>query len=181
MTDRITQALEALKEAIREVISEAEPISSAAPAEAEQPAASEPTVTYATIRDGDDELHIECRFSDGQKFAAITVDKDFPGLAQTVANALAAHPAQQTASETVARWSDRRFYNRRQQKWCEYYERTTGFEPLMCDYEAENESFVQAAEKSIQWYEDHTSDTYLAITRGWIPGSEYDTGESYVD
>lgn len=115
------------------------------------------------------------------EFAAITVDKDFPGLAQTVANALAAHPAQQTASETVARWSDRRFYNRRQQKWCEYYERTTGFEPLMCDYEAENESFVQAAEKSIQWYEDHTSDTYIAITRGWIPGSEYDTGESYVD
>ena len=34
-----------------------------------------PNVTHATIRDADDELHIECRFVDGQKFAAITIDK----------------------------------------------------------------------------------------------------------
>lgn len=33
----------------------------------------EPTVTYATVRDGDSELHVECRFSDGQKLAAVTV------------------------------------------------------------------------------------------------------------
>lgn len=32
-------------------------------------------VSYSTIRDGDDELHIEVRFKDGQKFAAITIDK----------------------------------------------------------------------------------------------------------
>jgi hypothetical protein len=50
----------------------------------------EPTVTHATIRDGGDELHIECRFSDGQKFAAITVDSEFPGLAQWIVAALVA-------------------------------------------------------------------------------------------
>ena len=32
-------------------------------------------IKYATVRDVDDELHIECRFDDGQKFAAITIDK----------------------------------------------------------------------------------------------------------
>lgn len=32
-------------------------------------------VIYSTIRECDDELHIEVRFKDGQKFAAITIDK----------------------------------------------------------------------------------------------------------
>lgn len=100
---------------------------------------------------------------------------------RSVDEAIAAlESAAPSAAEPAARWSNRKFYDKRQQNWCEYYERTTGFEPLMCDYEAGNETFVEAAEKSNQWYEDHTTDTYLAITR-WIPGSEYDTGESYGD
>lgn len=32
-------------------------------------------VIYSTIRECDDELHIEVRFKDGEKFAAITIDK----------------------------------------------------------------------------------------------------------
>ena len=32
-------------------------------------------VSYSTIRESDDELHIEVRFKDGEKFAAITIDK----------------------------------------------------------------------------------------------------------
>lgn len=44
----------------------------------------EPTVTYATVRDGDDEWHIECRFSDGQKYAAIRVDLPFEYLADEI-------------------------------------------------------------------------------------------------
>ena len=32
-------------------------------------------VSYSTVRDGDDELHIEVRFKDGEKFAVITIDK----------------------------------------------------------------------------------------------------------
>ena len=33
-------------------------------------------VSYSTVRDGDYEWHIEVRFKDGQKFAAITIDKE---------------------------------------------------------------------------------------------------------
>ena len=32
-------------------------------------------VSYSTIRETDDELHIEVRFNDGEKFAVITIDK----------------------------------------------------------------------------------------------------------
>jgi len=42
----------------------------------------EPNIAYCHIRHGgDDDFEIECRFSDGQKLAAITVDGDFPNLA----------------------------------------------------------------------------------------------------
>lgn len=49
----------------------------------------EPTVTHCTMRDSMDSdgiytIDIECRFSDGQKFAAITVESDFPNLASLV-------------------------------------------------------------------------------------------------
>jgi hypothetical protein len=42
----------------------------------------------ATVRDGDDEWHIECRFADGQKFAAVTVVKEAPG-AEAIAHDIA--------------------------------------------------------------------------------------------
>lgn len=44
----------------------------------------EPKVIHATIRDGGDELHIECRMSDGQKGAFVQVDKEFPELADEI-------------------------------------------------------------------------------------------------
>lgn len=44
----------------------------------------EPKVTYATVREGDEELHIECRFDDGQKFAAVKVEDGFDGLAHGI-------------------------------------------------------------------------------------------------
>jgi hypothetical protein len=49
----------------------------------------EPTVTFCTQRiavdkNGIDEIHLECRFSDGQKFAAVIVDSDFPELANRI-------------------------------------------------------------------------------------------------
>lgn len=47
-------------------------------------------VQYATVRDGGDEWHIECRFKDGQKFAAVTVDKDHEDLADWIATAITA-------------------------------------------------------------------------------------------
>jgi hypothetical protein len=53
-------------------------------------------VTHATIRDAEDELHIECRFSDGQKYAAIRLDDDEIGnaLARVILAALAQPPRQ---------------------------------------------------------------------------------------
>jgi hypothetical protein len=48
-------------------------------------------VTQATVRDGDTEWHVECRFDDGQKFAAVTVDKvidNAEGLAEKIAGIL---------------------------------------------------------------------------------------------
>ncbi len=45
----------------------------------------EPRITHCGVRDGDDEYHIECRFDDGQKFAAVKVDGEFPLLAEFIA------------------------------------------------------------------------------------------------
>lgn len=49
---------------------------------------TEPKVVFATVRDAIDDIHIECRFSDGQKFAAITVDSEFPSLARQICEML---------------------------------------------------------------------------------------------
>jgi len=49
---------------------------------------AEPKILFTTVRDGDDEWHIECRFSDGQKFAAVKVDKEFEGLADRISRFL---------------------------------------------------------------------------------------------
>jgi hypothetical protein len=48
----------------------------------------EPSLAYCTVRDGDDEWHIECRFDDGQKFAAVKVAIEFPQLAHRIADFL---------------------------------------------------------------------------------------------
>ncbi len=53
----------------------------------------EPKVIFATVRDSEDDqgfsvLDIECRFSDGQKFAAVQVDCGFPELALRISEFL---------------------------------------------------------------------------------------------
>jgi len=62
-------------------------------------------------------------------------------------------------------------YSAAQKKWCEMYERETGFEPLMCDYEAGNEEFRIAAKKSNRWFESWSSDALLHITQDDPPGT----------
>ncbi len=54
---------------------------------------TEPKVIHATVReavddDGETVWHIECRFADGQKFAPIKVDGDFPDLADRIAKVI---------------------------------------------------------------------------------------------
>lgn len=76
-------------------------------------------------------------------------------------------------------------YTLEQRAWCERYERETTFEPLMCDFEAGNESFISAAKNSRAWFENWSGD---ALHRGCdnIPGEmaalyrEF-TGERYGD
>ena len=50
---------------------------------------SEPKVIYATVRETlDDMIRIECRFDDGQKFAAVMVAEGFDELAHDIARFL---------------------------------------------------------------------------------------------
>jgi hypothetical protein len=60
-------------------------------------------------------------------------------------------------------------YTAEQRAWCENYESRTGFEPLMDDFEARNETFYEAATKSVSWFEDHSSDALLSVSSN-IPG-----------
>jgi len=46
---------------------------------------SEPKLLFCGVRDGGDFWHLECRFADGQKFAAVQVDKDHEKLADEIA------------------------------------------------------------------------------------------------
>jgi hypothetical protein len=59
-----------------------------------------------------------------------------------------------------------------QREWCKNYEEATTFDPLMDDFKAGNESFVDAAHKSNKWFENWANDAYLSISRH-IPG-EYE-------
>lgn len=53
---------------------------------------NEPKLLDCAERVSDDDFnHIECRFSDGQKFAAILVDKEFPELRKLIVSLLVEH------------------------------------------------------------------------------------------
>lgn len=58
-------------------------------------------------------------------------------------------------------------YNPEQKAWCKKYQKETGFEPLMDVFEAGNETFHHAAQKSIQWFECWSSETLLRISAGY--------------
>ena len=58
-----------------------------------------------------------------------------------------------------------------QREWCKEYELATTFEPLMDDFLYGNETFVQAAKKSLNWFESWSSDAFLAAGRH-IPGAD---------
>jgi hypothetical protein len=64
-------------------------------------------------------------------------------------------------------------YTEAQRQWCLRYERETTFEPLMCDYEAGNQSFVEAARRSVEWFEGWANDAHLNAGKD-IPGWEDD-------
>src|SRR5262245_24949980 len=52
-------------------------------------------------------------------------------------------------------------YTSEQRAWCETYQRETGFAPMMDQFERGDQTFDEAAWRSIRWYEAHTSDAHL--------------------
>lgn len=64
---------------------------------------TEPQVVFAGVRDSEDDkgcpvFDIECRFSDGQKFAVVQVDGDFQELARRIAEFLSSSKAELPAT-----------------------------------------------------------------------------------
>ena len=103
-----------------------------------------------------------------------------PGAAWCVSEplTLAAAPtppaqAADSVEHATRRWAAPK-YDHQQREWCIAYEAETGFDPMMDDYEAGLKTVAEAAVASWRWYEDHTSDAHLRISRKAIPGGRYD-------
>lgn len=58
-----------------------------------------------------------------------------------------------------------RTLTRAQRAWCKKYRESTMFDPLIDDFLAGEETFEEAAQKSIAWFEDWANDATLAISR----------------
>lgn len=56
-------------------------------------------------------------------------------------------------------------YTTEQRAWCKTYRCETGFAPMMDQFERGEETFREAATRSIRWYEAHTSDVHLRIQK----------------
>lgn len=64
----------------------------------------------------------------------------------------------------------KKLYSEDQKNWCSRYEADTGFEPLMDEYEAGNESFVDGAKRSLGWFSDWAEETHRKLEN--VPGAE---------
>ncbi len=113
---------------------------------------------------------------DGEFYGFIRIDTDNysrPEVAEPIARAiiavLAATPGTAAASAQTTKRVYGKEYTKAQREWCERYEQETTFEPLMCDFEAGNVSFIQAAKESTRWFENWSGDALLRGC-GDIPG-----------
>ncbi len=61
-------------------------------------------------------------------------------------------------------------YTAEQIAWCQKYERETSFEPLMDDFDGGKSSFLEAANLSVRWFEDWSTDAHIRISKN-IPGA----------
>lgn len=60
-------------------------------------------------------------------------------------------------------------YSAEQRTWCRKYRSETGFNPMMDAFECGDETFHEAATRSIRWYEAHSSDVHLRIQKALPP------------
>ena len=58
----------------------------------------------------------------------------------------------------------------KQRSWCRRYEQQTTFEPLMDDFLAGNESFLEAARNSVWWFTEWSNEAHCKIRN--IPGDD---------
>ena len=57
--------------------------------------------TFCTMRDGDDEIHLECRFPNGEKYAAVTICDSKIELANFLNNAINTRADDQAEKDRV--------------------------------------------------------------------------------
>jgi hypothetical protein len=62
-------------------------------------------------------------------------------------------------------------YRPKQREWCEKFERETGFEPMLDEYESGEKTFPEIAKFDIEWYESHSSDVFLQVSDD-VPGHD---------
>lgn len=78
------------------------------------------------------------------------------------------------------RWVPR-LYSAGQASWCKSFMATTGMEPLMDRYEAGQEPFHVAAQRSIDKYEAHAHDSTLAVLALAIPGNDTQAAVQHME
>lgn len=129
-----------------------------------------------------DELRGLAEFAAGPGLSAWRIDGDMVRR-EVLATRMQVLAAAALAQQRLERRTYGSQYTPQQREWCEKYERETTFEPLMCDFEAGNETFLAAAKNSRAWFESWAGDAYL---RGCddIPGEleamyEEITGEKH--
>ena len=54
----------------------------------------------------------------------------------------------------------KRKYTQAQINWCKNYEFITGIEPMMCNFEAGEQTFQEAASWNVHWFEDWMHDAH---------------------
>ena len=71
----------------------------------------------------------------------------------------------------------KKIFTEAQIAWCKNYENETTFEPLMDDFIAGNQTFQEAAESSIHWFESWSSDALLQCDNNYLVNAWADEEE----
>lgn len=130
----------------------------------------EPSLKYCTVREGDDEWHLECRFSDGQKYAAIRVDGACPRLAERVASLLNGNT-----------WTDER-PTEEGEYWCSLRpnerERLVASQPVLCVVVSWNKCGRFWA---VRWFDADRQECSLSIDDSAFDGAKWSRRETPAD
>ena len=131
---------------------------------------AEPIVKYCTVREGDSEWHLECRFSDGQKYAAIKIDEACPELATRVAALLNGNVwTDERPSEPGEYWAALHPHQR---------ERLWASQAVMCVVIARNE---HGGFLSVRWFDADLEECSLGLDDLLFDGAKWSRRETPAD